>query len=164
MLDAQTELKPDINKESYVEKGSQEEKTEDPHVTVSARSGKDNGSCGGQEHDVPKVQINEMDNPESKSEQKTHISLENGVKTETGNVPEVKIQSIDASVPTEKSNIAIKEKDTLQKNTNKNLDKKTEGNSEDFKNVSKKKEKKASKFNFVKKLKKLVPLSVDSKV
>ena len=64
----------------------------------------------------------------------------------------------------EKSNIAIKEKDTLQKNTNKNLDKKTEGNSEDFKNVSKKKEKKASKFNFVKKLKKLVPLSIDSKV
>ena len=94
----------------------------------------------------------------------THIPSENGVKTETRSTPEVKSQSINGSVPAEKSNIAIKEKDKFQKITKTNLDKKAEDNSEEFKNVSKKKEKKASKFNFVKKLKKLVPLSVDSKV
>ena len=90
--------------------------------------------------------------------------MEKGLKDEAVTATESKTQFINGSVPLLKTEDATDLKSTAQKSVNTNSDIKTEIKAEELKNVSKRKEKKASKFNFIKKLKKLVPLSVDSKV
>ena len=121
------------------------------------------------EKDVNRIQDTEIENPASKSECVTPLLIksepnEHGLTDEAVTATESKNQFIDGSVPLVKTDDATDLKSTSQKSVNTNLDIKTEVKPEELKNVSKRKEKKASKFNFVKKLKKLVPLSVDSKV
>ena len=93
------------------------------------------------------------------------IESEKGIKDEEASTAENESKNISESVPLVRTEQETNLKSTTsEKSVDTNLDTKTDVKAEEFQNVSKRKERKASKFNFVKKLKKLVPLSVDSKV
>ena len=156
-------LPSDKSENPPVQMESESDKTGDP----SAQANADARFTGAEEKNVPKEA--EIENVGSKSECVTPLlmksePMEEGLKDEAVTATESKTQFINGSVPLLKTEDATDLKSTAQKSVNTNSDIKTEIKAEELKNVSKRKEKKASKFNFIKKLKKLVPLSVDSKV
>ena len=122
-----------------------------------------------EKENVPGVQEAEIDNIGSKPECVTPLliksdPMEKSLKDEAVTAVENKNQFLNGGVPLVKTEDTTDVESTAPKSDITNLDIKTEFKAEELKNVSKRKEKKASKFNFIKKLKKLVPLSVDSKV
>ena len=154
-------LPSDKNENPPVQMKSESDKIEESSEGLSVQPEADAKLTGVKEKNVKEAEI---ENIGSKSECVTPLliksdTMEKSLKGEAVSATESKNQFINGSV------LHVKTKDaTDPKSTAPNSDIKTEIKTEEFKNVSKRKEKKASKFNFVKKLKKLVPLSVDSKV
>ena len=168
-LSIQMVLPSDDKENLLIQMEPESDTTIDSHEGLSAQPDAAASLTRAKEKDVNRIQDTEIENPAPKSECVTPLLIkselnEQGLTDEAVTATESKNQFIDGSVPLVKTDDATDLKSTSQKSVNTNLDIKTEVKPEELKNVSKRKEKKASKFNFVKKLKKLVPLSVDSKV
>ena len=146
-------LLPDGIKSSDIQITSEsDEQTDDPPETLSTQQGS--------------VKDNAVENPKSDHlTQSLTIESEKGIKDEEASTADNESKNISERVPLVRTEEETNLKSTTsEKSVDTNLDTKPDVKAEEFQNVSKRKERKASKFNFVKKLKKLVPLSVDSKV
>ena len=165
-LSAQIVLPSDKEENYQVQTASESDKTGEG---ISPQPDADARLSRIEKENVPGVQKAEIDNNGSKPECVTPLliksdPMEKSLKDEAVTAVENRNQFLNGGVPLVKTEDTTDVESTAPKSVITNSDIKTEFKAEELKNVSKRKEKKASKFNFIKKLKKLVPLSVDSKV